>query len=213
MKFDDAKILLFHPGKCAGTSVEISLVKHYMGKEHTELGPAKNPQFDILYGFDSRNKVYLQHCDLDYIFKHTDVDPNEYSSYTFVRNPYHRLVSAFYYNDIPKKMGITFEEFVMDPQGLLLRYDANQSHTINHFGLMKRFTHHPEYVVSNIGKVETLEQDFKRFFPHLTLPKHKAAKTVASSRHKNYMDLYSEEVRRRVYDLYKEDFITFGYNS
>ena len=211
MKFDSPKILIFHPGKCAGTSVEIPLVKEYLGEEHSKLGPVKNIRKDILYGWVPEHRVYLQHCDIDYLLKYTDVNPNDYTSYCFVRNPYHRLVSAYYYNMILERTGMSFEEFVINPNGLESRYHLNKNYTINHFGPMSKFTHHPEYVVDHIGKVESIDEDFSRFFKNLSLPKHKAAKTVASNKHEDYMDLYSKEMKDKVYELFREDFVNYGY--
>lgn len=213
MKFDTPKILLFHPGKCAGTSIEVPLVKEYLNEEHAKLGPVKIIREDILYGWVPEHRLYLQHCDIEYLLSHTDIDPTNYTSYCFVRNPYHRLLSAYHYNMIEKNTGMDFTTFIKDPNGLLKRYNLNEHYTINHFGPMNKFTHHKDYTVDHIGKVENINEDFNTFFPNLTLPKNKSAKTITSNIYNDYMDAYTEETKEIVYNLYKDDFILYNYNK
>lgn len=213
MVFEDKKILLFHPGKCAGTSIEMALVKEYLNTQHHKLGPVKTIRKDILYGWVPEDRLFLQHCDIQYLLSHTDIDPTKYTSYCFVRNPYHRLLSAYYYNMIEKNTGMDFTTFIKDPNGLLHRYNLNNEYTVNHFGPLNKFTHHKDYTVDNIGKVENIEQDFKKFFPNLTLPKNKAAKTKTSEIYNDYMDAYTEETKEIVYNLFKDDFILYGYSK
>lgn len=207
MVFEDDKILFFHPGKCAGTSIEEALSQYFLGEE---LPHAGHPHPKILYGWNPVDGIYMQHADIEYVLNHTNIDVTQYTSYTFVRNPYHRIVSA--YNFPGNKVEREFNDFVLNPLGLLLRYERNSKYTTNHFGLMSRFTHHPKYMVDYIGKVENMEEDFKRFFPKAVLPNKKLQSTAQYSIHKNYMDYYSPEAKKRVYELYEEDFLNFGYS-
>lgn len=132
--------------------------------------------------------------------------------FAFSRNPYDRAVSLFFYfkkvKAIPQiESFLTFcrrlKEDGCEPIGLYnldgLSQCNPQTRWIENIKL--------EY----IGKVETIEADTNHIFDSLGLkpPAQVPRKNITS--HKKYIDYYCHESKSIVEDIYREDFIRFGY--
>jgi hypothetical protein len=142
-----------------------------------------------------------------------------YYKFTFVRNPYTRLISCynnkvlqerskpipyFKQNMFGKLASVAdFDEFVMKvckiPDRISDVHFVSQSHFIYSKG-------HP--VVDYIGKMESLDTDFESVrsaFSLKSLPHYNKTKRT------NWMDSYSHETAQMVYKRYFNDFHTFDY--
>ncbi|NVJ48092.1 MAG: sulfotransferase family 2 domain-containing protein [Cytophagia bacterium] len=65
-----------------------------------------------------------------------------------------------------------------------------------------------------IGKFENLDKDVKILSNRLGIPLLDLKKVkLNSSKHSNYSEYYTPELRKLVYNYYKEDFKNFGYNA
>lgn len=141
--------------------------------------------------------------------------PEKFIKFSFVRNPYHRLFSFYkskivnrqapykYYEALGIKHGCSFSECVdkitsLDPhklehhaapQSLLIFYDN-------------------EILVDYIGKVESLEDDWKAIIK-LTGFEINLTRENVTERKKIQIN---EETRERIYQYYKNDFELFGYD-
>jgi hypothetical protein len=126
---------------------------------------------------------------------------NEYFKFSFVRNPWDRMVSMFFFRrDYRKMISIhtDFEEFtrrflqqrsnwkqIAWFQGCLDEFDF--------IGRFERLNEDYEYICNQIGAEPTP-------LPHLL-----------KTDHEHYTEYYTDELRDLVGDAFKEDVETFGY--
>lgn len=135
---------------------------------------------------------------------------NESFKFTFVRDPYTRMVSLFYYLQGVKHNHGDLKSFCkkiqkgVDPIGLYNRKGLSQCNPQYHWIF-------PE--MNYIGKTENIDKDFKEICSYLDieypgkLPKH---------RHKgikNYDKYYDRETRDIVNSIYDKDFKDFDYKK
>ncbi|WP_175631948.1 sulfotransferase family 2 domain-containing protein [Virgibacillus siamensis] len=139
----------------------------------------------------------------------------------FVRNPWDRLVSAFFYlkqggsspldQEFRKKYlkDITFEEFVYKLKENSYR---NKIFKWVHFTPQHKFlcNDQGEIQVDYLGRYETLTNDFENLkmvfqIPNIRLDKHN------TSKHKDYWDYYNYEMMKIVEEVYKDDVEIFKY--
>ena len=139
--------------------------------------------------------------------------PKEYKDscfvFSFVRNPYDRLVSAHKYltegggNKVDKKFGKT----ISSDFKYFLKNQLNNNLNWLHFIPMKFWLNDD---LDFIGKTENYEHDFnfvcdKIGITHQQLP-HKN-----KSKHKHYTEYYDDETRQIVAEIYAKDIEYFGY--
>jgi hypothetical protein len=236
MLFKDEKIIIYHPGKCAGTTIEHLFLRTL---KNTDLATILNQpcfkaennknlttddlnqRINFMVGYVTKDyevngvsKIYLQHADIQASIKiHGQDYIDSLFKITFIRNPFPRILSAFYYNMWDRKT--TFRDFVLNK--LADRYQLNQDYTINHFGELNRFTHYDgKPYVNFIGKLENIEADVEDLSKQLTLPldlsnERKHAKTVTADIYEHYSEAYDDEMVDVVYNLYQKDFALFDY--
>jgi hypothetical protein len=200
MKIESEKIILLHPGKTGGTSVEHALKEKYLATKKLNV---KQADFDLMFGYSKKDNLYLQHADLRF-YKKKDIDFKEYTTITTARNPYDRLVSCYYYNGKDKKF--SFEDFIVNQ--LPNHIENNKYYAINHFCPQIYFCKLGDYEVNNIIRLESFQEDLKKI--NLTSKFH-YSKTV--SRSKNYQEYYNQKTKDLVYELYKEDFEYLNYEK
>jgi hypothetical protein len=202
MKIDNSKIIFLHPGKTGGTSVEHTLRDLYIPDEKLI---AKEPNFDIMFGFDKKYQIYLQHADIRFYINQLKCDLAKFKTITTVRRPYERLLSAFYYNGKSEKM--SFEDFVINH---LHKYiEANNKYAVNHFCPQIHYVKNQSYIVDYIIKLENFAEDCKR--AGLNNVKYHYAKTISVHKYKNRLSAFTYKMKDIVYSLYKEDFELLDY--
>jgi hypothetical protein len=170
--------------------------------------------------FDNNERHFGHPYLSEYIYdkktdKHSNL--NDYFKFTIVRNPYDRLVSAFFYikedSEFPfdisfrKKWKLkddTFESFVKEKLPIIL---ANKDTRPRHFKPQVEFgTTGLDY----IGSFNTMQDDMniicnkigieRQDLPHLN-----------SSIHKSYTEYYNEELSDIVKTLYFNDFNNYDH--
>lgn len=202
MIFHKDKIIFFHPGKTGGTSIEVALTKRNLNKEFNQLN-ARVADYNIMYGFCDRYKIYLHHADIRFYTINNIRINDDYTKITSVRRPYEKVLSAYYYNSWDKRL--TFREFVLQKLEKIL--NKNERFAINHFC--------PQiYYVGqgyNIIQLENITTDCNSLGIQISAKKH--AQTKANQVYNNYLNAYDAKMKDLVYNLYKEDFQTFGYNQ
>ncbi|RME34235.1 MAG: hypothetical protein D6794_10770 [Deltaproteobacteria bacterium] len=190
--FDYYKCIFVHIPKCAGISVARALFGNNAGG-HTSIMQYQR------------------------VFPERTLD--EYFKFTFVRNPYSRLLSAFQYmqkggrNEKDKKWAekhmkfSSFEDFVLNGISRFeiinyLHFRPQVSFLIDDRGELK---------VDFIGRFETLEEDFNkiknRVKPQAKLPHLNRSSTTT----KDWKARYTPEMIEVVNDLYRFDFEVLGY--
>ena len=141
MQFDREKIILLHPGKTGGSSVEAALVKAYLKTDYgTFCRQHKSGDYDLMFGLDCIRNVYLQHGDLR-LYEMFDVPLRSYQVSCTVRRPYERVLSAYYYNGFSKRMDFANLSIVTLAEVRRNMYESSNIMTdtkkyhINHFAL------------------------------------------------------------------------------
>ena len=160
------------------------------------------------------------------------------NNFVFVRNPYTRLASCYYfffpraYKRMIQKRPLyskvakysTFTEFVdalpklsIAPTWSLDRHKNSQYDLGFFFGKQVNWLNEKTVF---IGKKENLLEDINRLAdfierPDLKIDKLRSRKAFVTTRHENfdipYMDLYDKHMIKIVNEIYEEDFIKFGY--
>ncbi|MAM28747.1 MAG: hypothetical protein CMC13_06960 [Flavobacteriaceae bacterium] len=144
----------------------------------------------------------------------------KYYKFTFVRNPWDRLVSTFFFlknGGLTEKDSLwaekhiipfsTFDAFV---KGWLTEENINNS---LHFQHQHVFLEDEKggVAVDFIGRFETIDEDFKIITKKLNIDR-ALTKTNTSKRKKDYKEYYNEETKQIVAKLYQKDIHLFNYN-
>lgn len=151
------------------------------------------------------------------------INPKKYSfRFTFVRNPYDRLVSAYKdkvrkpcetgvisYNYKLLKEDMSFKDFVRavhkTPDDKIDRHFRSQYWSLkdDEGGI------YPDF----IGKFENIQEDYKKLMNNLGIENPPELPHRRNSKKGNYMDYYDEETKKLVYERYYEDFKLGGYEK
>ena len=196
--YDTLKCVFVHVPKSAGTSVRKTLFGNSLG------GHKSVAFYKKMYG---------------------PIDYSKRFSFTFVRNPYSRIVSAFTYL---KNGGMnskdaqfakehlcdvnTFEEFVLE----WLSFERRMAY--EHFVPQVDFVcDRGKIGVNFVGKFENLDKDFDYIARRLNLFDPSGAPIqlmhANSTKRKRPVEaFYTPEIRNKISYLYREDFDTFKYD-
>lgn len=193
--FDEQKSIFVHITKCAGISVAMSLFGN-LGGGH----------------------LRITHYQL--IFSKREFD--DYFKFTFVRNPWDRLVSAFLFlkkggtNKVDREWSAKNLTRFPDFHTFVTKW-VNQKNVNSwkHFVPQYKFVCEPRSQtpkVDFVGYFECLNDDFvqiqKRLGNHSSLQH--LNKTEGAK--KDYREYYTEATRKIVEDVYHEDIRIFGYD-
>ncbi len=190
--FDETKSVFVHIPKCAGVSVCRALYGDLAGGHET---------------FNNYLHIFEPRCILNY-FK-----------FTFVRNPWDRLVSAYFFL---KNGGFNKRDrdWFNQELGNVPNFDHFVKQWLNRTNIWKWHHFRPQYhyvlerrrkvSLDFIGYVENIDADFKYVVGRIgskgALPRSNA------SRHGSYLDYYTPEARDIVAEVYSEDIRMLGYN-
>lgn len=163
--------------------------------------------------------------------------------FTFVRNPYDRLVSAWAnkFQDRPLVYGKKFTRGTpemdtylkvrasIDPQlphgpDQRLSFPEFVRYAIaicdqgldNHIQLQSRLIEVPGVSLNFIGKIENFNQDIEKLLDHCSAPDALRAKVlvpVNKSKHTDFARYYTPELSKDVWQAYRSDFERFGYEE
>jgi len=138
----------------------------------------------------------------------------EYYKFTFVRNPYDRLVSCYQQKiNNHRKPGLHIHEKE-------LRYGMPFKDFVSHVTIKKRLGemdlhYRPQYSFiredMRIGRLEDFEGDFRRIINEIGLPYYPAPVVNAAPNKKNWQRFYKKDTRALVRKFYDKDFEMLGY--
>ena len=143
----------------------------------------------------------------------------EYYKFTFVRNPWDRLVSTYFFL---KKGGLTEEDALWYSENLDQFNDfesfVKEWLTLDNINSSLHFQPQYSYLetaegnleIDFIGKFENIEADFLKVTKKLGIER-SLKKTNASNREKDYRSYYNEETKDIVFEIYKKDIQLFKY--
>lgn len=227
------KYIFVHIPKCGGTSIEQNLLQR-----ETEL---PNIIFEKPYWIDELNEIIQNKFLLGNIEGQSDVRqhyicskfPEEkrksYFKFTFVRNPWAKLVSEWLYfkkqenelfENVEFKDCLGSEWTCVDEKLQTYKYiikaanisDSNNRHPVifpwaEHSKYQWEFTEGCDY----IGKFENLQQDFDIICDKIGIPRQQLPHANNSHNKKHYTEYYDDETREIVARKYARDIKLFGY--
>lgn len=145
---------------------------------------------------------------------------NNSFKFTFVRNPWDRIVSTYfylkdggnkdnkdmYYKNLINSKYPTFQKFVLE----FLNKETIWSHILFWPQWFYIIDNQDKLQVDFLGKYETLKEDNKYIMGilgiNINLP------NSNKSKRKNYEEYYSEKTKQRIGDLYSKDVFLFKYS-
>jgi hypothetical protein len=195
------KCIFIHIPKTAGTSIEQFL--------------RDNGKNELLFDRFVLNRS-LQHLTALELKRKLGNVFNSYYKFSIVRNPYDRLLSEYYWTPIPNvgyKYGKTKSEFLVYVKNILKNQLYFQNNYNDHFIPQYMFLSNRKgkLLIDNLFKYEDLDfvksylkkkLNIEREFPHLNKTGEEKAK-----------DYWSDFEKEKIYNLYKNDFILFGYDK
>jgi hypothetical protein len=193
--FDEKKCIFVHITKCAGISIATSL-------------------------FGNLGGGHLRATHYQLIFNQREFE--EYYKFTFVRNPWDRLVSAFLFlkkggaNKIDRQWAeenlSQYTDFHTFVTNWVNRKNVN---TWKHFVPQYKFLCQPGKqvpVVDFIGHFECINEDFATIQKRLGCSTSLKHLNKTEGVKKEYREYYTEATKQIVADVYKEDIDIFGYD-
>ncbi|WP_323844037.1 sulfotransferase family protein [Microbulbifer magnicolonia] len=187
-----------------------------------------NTKFKTLSLHDRRCSPLLSPFQLDADFLAEFIKSDDVFKFTFVRNPFSRLLSCYLDRIVPKKSApyrqlikllgkevgddISFESFVL---GIC---DQSPYEMNNHWRLQVDEVCYSHINFDYIGRVESFAQDMANVWPKIagnfeseSLGEENKAPSITKS-NSRLVDYYSERLVSSVVDKFSRDFEVFGYS-
>jgi hypothetical protein len=205
------QVIFYHNPKTAGTSIECALADMGFWPQPDSLIASNDEKQKLFHGmgFVFRYHMYAQHVTPyeSLSFRMISLENfNRFFKFTFVRNPWDRLVSVYRYRqENYRKRGVnSFADFIHSIDAHIDWFDP-------HLRSQYEFTKTPlGEDIDFIGRYESLEKDMAELLPRMqadiTLP-HKY-KTQTTQHYSEYYDSKLKDIARR---LYRKDIDHFGY--
>jgi len=211
----EKNVLFIWLPKTAGSSIYHALRKTRY-KCRKLLNAEKNGVIELPYSdFTNRGAVTFSHTSIAALIRHGIMQKDFFESsfkFCFVRNPWDRLVSLFFYRQLDqeyenfRKFCLDFKDQAVEPIGLFnarlnSQFNDQVSWIIDENGRL---------MVDFIGRFERLEEDFSKICRVLGVRNRLPHRN--RSNHTNYREYYDKETIAIVRQRYKRDIEFFGYD-
>jgi len=134
--------------------------------------------------------------------------------FTFVRNPWERLLSLYFWTKISPsfwscrhKIVQSFTQFVYDLESMQRKEAAIREHSTP---LSSYAYFNGVQFVDFIGRFENLQEDFNVICDKIGIPQQKLPQ-INKSKHKHYTEYYDDETKQIVAEKFAKDIEYFGY--
>jgi len=193
------KFIFVHIPKNAGESMEICLGGYEDKKK--------------LWG--EENGVVLQHlkaCELQE--KLGDQVFNDYFKFSFVRNPFSKCLSEYFWEKTYLNESLNFNDWVKLKLGDFINHSENntkimrQKHNLEQYKFI--YDALDNCLVDFVGRFENLQQDLNTICDKIGIPKQQLPHKN-KSKHKHYTEYYDYETRQIVAEKYAKDIEYFNY--
>lgn len=168
------------------------------------------------------NNLGCGHLPLRYYGLFFDIDLKNYFKFTFVRNPFDRLFSAFNFlnkgglNNRDKYLFNKYFRNCKDFRDFVL-------HGINNNNIYKIIHLIPQYefisdvngniLTDFIGRFENLRHDFEIITNKLNIEANLLNENITNKKNESFLENYDDQMYSKVYDLYIKDFQLFDYKK
>lgn len=190
----EREVIFIHVPKAAGTSVKTTLYGR------TKMGHRRIAEF----------------------YSHNPDMAKRFFKFSFVRNPWSRLFSAYSFltqgngtNRRDKDFAATYLSMGFETFVTALEHPAFRREVLSydHFRPQSYWINLPgkdAHAMDFLGRFERLDEDMREIAERLSLDIGPPKRTRASA-HGDYRDAYSQKTRRVVEDIYAGDIAAFGY--
>jgi hypothetical protein len=217
------KFIFLHIPKCAGTSVGNFFINYF---NYSKNDMSLFSDFNY-YEYDS-HRIHFDELNKDIL--------NDYFVFTIIRNPYDRFVSEYRFNRELDESNFdyyceNFESIWDKKYNRLIKLNSppdknikeiadgvyNNIHRISQTDYLKGtysdFINKINYV-NKFVRFETIEEDMNYVFKNIGISNTKLPHLNSSNKLKSiHKDINMDEKNKEIiYDLYKDDFINFGYS-
>lgn len=198
--FNDRKVLFLHIGKTGGFSVEKAL----------GLPPRDYRKFCPEFLFGVNKGVMVQHARLNYLEQFLTEEQKNFFKFTIIRNPWDRMISAFYYLQPAhlKSFG-NFENWLEHKYETVISGRWGEG---SHFVPQIEYTHtNGKQIVDKIIRFENLGQEFERMCRVFRIEASKLQKLNASRLRDKRLEDYNLKTKEMVSRMYKTEIEYFGF--
>lgn len=186
------KFIFVHINKNGGTSIRNNLSKYCSHQKYKhEMLFKKIPNNNV----NNSNENLFEKCrfPFDYYFK-----------FTFVRNPWDRVLSNYFFAKQVWNLDCSFEYYVKD----YLNIYKNKFINLNQLDWISDFKHNVR--LDFIGRFENLQNDYDFVCNKIKIPQHKLLHKNKSV-HNHYTEYYNKETKQIVAKKYAKDIEYFEY--
>lgn len=228
--FKDKNALFIHIPKTGGTSISnmfgldldkrAEIIKQDLRKEFLIDGCQC-----VIPGDERHIRQIIDHMTPSELIQFGLLKENDFKKYfkfCFVRNPWDKIISAYFFGGSEHFKHSNFKEWLLYVKKIVDEEEQNGFTLILdkkcnlHIECLYRpqyfYTHYNnEIVMDFIGKFENYEEDVKKVFDTLNLP----IDTILHKKksiHKHYSTYYDDETIKIVADIYSKDIELFGYS-
>ena len=205
------KCIFIHIPKCAGTSVKYFL---FPNREIHWF----DANYEVLHGWCPDRKFFMQHATAVQLLDTGLISDEQWKTYykfTFVRNPWDRAVSDYFWLMQDRKIRDSFKNY-LDKSGkfsAVLNDIEATYYRGDHLIPQSRFfeTKGPNKM-DFVGRFENFESDMQKVAAELGMESHfdlHINKRIKKRPH--YSKMYTNALQEKVNNMYSEDIDAFGY--
>lgn len=195
--------MFFAIPKTGTHSVRFALREHMAEKDLEQVALFKSSKLPFKKLADKQHG-HLKYMEVEPYFKPL---VSEYYKFAFVRNPYDRLISYYFFIKKPENISPSLHR---DEIKKMLSKEnlASKIHLLPQFEFL--INEDRQLKMDFIGKVENFKNDLNTIFKTLNLGEPQYHE-INASKHLHFMDYYDDELKEMVKEYYKADFELFNY--
>lgn len=172
------------------------------------------------YWKSDKNEIDYGHATIKQLSELINLD--DYYKFTFIRNPYDRLVSEYFFriknisakNSVLKlKQKTSFNEFVKQVYELHKRRFNSKHYFITHYIPQYDYINiDGDIKVDDVYRYEEFENNVRKIINEFNLKDEIPKKNISKNKKSDYMEYYNMETKKMVNEIYETDFFRFNYN-
>lgn len=206
------KCIFIHIPKCAGTSV-----KYFLFPDQKIDWFEAN--YDVVHGWCPERKFFMQHATARQLLDTELITKEQWETYfkfTFVRNPWDRAISDYFWLQNDRSIKDSFGNY-LDKAGKFEGVLTEKGETYyrgDHLTQQSEFFEETgTYAVDYMGRFENFESDIRHIVSKLNIRKDFDSHiNAAKKKRKHYSRYYSDAMIQKVKQLYETDIERFGYH-